>query len=216
LNDVREALSHVLWIGGGPQAGKTTLSRLIAGKYDLRIYNLDWHGMRDGAAPSAAEAAFASLTMDERWAQPTVAELVERSMRIWEDRFSRVALDLLALPQGRAILAEGPGALPWCVESLIGSEAQAIFLVPTPERREIVATARWGPGQSQRFPGIVDRERGLRKVRERDWLMDELIVSACEALGLRWERVDGSRDLDESLALVEEHFAALLPATVNA
>ena len=211
------SLSHVFWIGGGPQAGKTTLSRLLAGKYDLRVYNLDWHGMRDHSQqPSAAERAFAAMSMDERWARPTVAELLERSVQIWEDRFARVVEDLLALPTSRPIVAEGPGALPWLVADLIASAQQAIFLVPTPEHRERVAVRRWGHDQQERFPGIVDRKTGLAKVRERDWLMDELITSACEHLGLRWERVDGSLDVDASLAMLEEHFAAVLPATVNA
>ena len=212
---MRALLSHVLWIGGGPQAGKTTLSRLLAGKYDLRIYNLDWHGPRDTQPPSAAERAFTALSMDERWARPTVAELLERSVQIWEDRFQRVTMDLLELPRSRRVVAEGPGAFPWLVADLIGSPHQAIFLVPTAEHRERVALHRWGHDQRDRFPGIVDRRGGLAKVRERDWLMDELIASACDHLGLRWERVDGSLDIDASLALVEEQFHDFLPATPN-
>lgn len=79
--DLRARLSHVLWIGGGPQAGKTTLSRLIAGKYDLKIYNLDWNQVREHALrPGPRGAAFGRLSMDERWALPSVAELVERSI----------------------------------------------------------------------------------------------------------------------------------------
>jgi hypothetical protein len=217
MKDDRAALSHVLWIGGGPQAGKTTLSRLLAGKYDLRIYNFDLHGPQGHSiGPGPAEAAFATLSMDERWALPSVAELVERSIRVWEERFARARFDLLALPSTRPIIAEGPGALPWCVAPLLSSPRHAIFLVPSAERREIVAADRWGRGQVERFPGIVDREGALRKVRERDWLTDELIVSACEQLGLRYERVDGSRGLDASLALLEEQFGSLLPETVNA
>ena len=215
--DARASLSHVLWIGGGPQAGKTTLSRLLAGKYDLRVYNLDWHQVREHAQRAGQAAqAFAALSMDERWARPTVAELVERSIRIWEELFALAVEDLLALPRTRPIVAEGPGAFPWLVDELIDSPHQAIFLVPTPARREAVAVQRWGPGQRERFPGIIDRGAGLENVRERDWLMDELIVSACELLGLRCERVDGTRDLDASLALLEEQFGDLLPATVNA
>ncbi len=96
------------------------------------------------------------------------------------------------------------------------SAQQAIFLVPTAERREVVAVDRWGRGQAQRFPGIVDRKRALRKVRERDLLMDELTVSACEQLGLRCVRIDGSRDLDASLGLLEEQFEQRLPERMNA
>ncbi len=217
MDDVRAALTHVLWIGGGPQAGKTTLSRLLAGKWDLRIYNLDWHAARDHAErPSEEVRAFIALSMDERWARPTVDELTRRSTRIWEEGFALVVDDLLRLPCDRVIVAEGPGAFPWCVAPLLASPRQSIFLVPTRERRDVVAQRRWGPGQIERFRGILERERALANVAERDAIVDARIVASCAELGLRCESVDGSRDLDASLALLEEQFAPYLPATPNA
>ena len=214
---MRKRLSHVLWIGGGPQAGKTTLSRLLAGKWDLKIYNLDWHGVREHAGrPGTAVAAFGRLSMDERWAVPGAVDLLERSVAIWQDGFALVLEDLLALPDSRLIVAEGPGAFPWCVAPLLRSPRQAIFLVPTRERREIVAARRWGgSGQPERFPGIVERERALINVSARDALLDARIVSSCAELGLRCERLDGTLDLDDSLALVEAHFREYLPGTPN-
>ena len=213
---MRARLAHVLWIGGGPQAGKTTLSRLLAGKWDLKIYNLDWHAVREHAGrPGAAVTEFQRLSMDERWAVPSADQLLERSVTIWQDGFTLVLDDLLALPDSRSIIAEGPGAFPWCVAPLLSSAQQAIFLVPTPERREVVATRRWGSGQRERFPGIAERERALTNIRARDALLDARIVSSCAALGLRCERLDGSLDLDASLALVEDHFRDHLPTTPN-
>ena len=218
---MRARLAHVLWIGGGPQAGKTTLSRLLAGKLDLKIYNLDWHAARDHAVPDhalrpgSATAAFARLSMDERWAMPRPADLLERSIAVWQEGFALVLEDLLALPDSRPIVAEGPGALPWCVAPLLSSSRQAIFLVPTRQRRDIVAERRWGSGQPGRFPGIVERERALANVSARDVLLDARIVSSCAELGLRCELLDGSQDLDDSLLLVEEHFREHLPATPN-
>jgi hypothetical protein len=213
---MRERLSHVLWIGGGPQAGKTTLSRLLAGKWDLKIYNLDWHSVHEPALrPGPAVVAFKRLSMDERWAVPSAFDLLERSIAVWQEGFALVLEDLLALPRSRTIVAEGPGAFPWCVAPLLSSARQAIFLVPTPERREIVATRRWGTGQLERFPGIVERGRALTNVSARDALLDARIVSSCLELGLRCERLDGSLDLDDSLALLEDHFREHLPATPN-
>jgi len=213
---MRARLAHVLWIGGGPQAGKTTLSRLLAGKWDLKIYNLDWHAVRDhDRRDGAASAAFARLSMDERWVVPSPIELLERSIAVWEEGFALVLEDLLALPRSRTIVAEGPGAFPWCVAPLLGSPRQSIFLVPTPERRDIVASRRWGLGQRERFPGIVERERALVNVGARDVLLDARIVSSCAELGLRCERFDGSLDLDDSVALLEDHFREHLPTTPN-
>lgn len=214
--DLHESLSHVLWIGGGPQAGKTTLSRLLAGKWDLRIYNLDWHAVREHAErPTPEVRAFIALSMDGRWAGPTVEELTRRSILMWEQDFSRVIDDLLALPRSRTIIAEGPGAFPWCVAPLLRSPRQAIFLVPTDERRDVVAQRRWGNGQVERFPGIVDRARGLANVRARDTIIDARITSACGDLGMRCEIVDGTRDLDASLTMLEAQFAPYLPPTPN-
>jgi cytidylate kinase len=213
---MRARLRHVLWIGGGPQAGKTTLSRLLAGKWDLKIYNLDWHAVREHAGqPGTAVAAFQRLSMDERWAVPSADQLLERSITMWQDGFTLVLDDLLALPDSRTIVAEGPGAFPWCVAPLLSTARQAIFLVPTRERRDIVASRRWGVGQPERFPGIVERERALSKVGARDALLDARILSSCAELGLRCERVDGSRDLDDSLALLEDQFREHLPPTPN-
>ena len=216
MDDLRERLSHVLWIGGGPQAGKTTLSRLLAGKWDLKIYNLDWHAVREhDRRPSHLITAFQHLSMDERWALPSADELLTRSIAMWEEGFDLVLEDLLALPRSRTIVAEGPGAFPWCVAPVVNSTGHAIFLVPTRERREVVASRRWGAGQVERFPGIVERGRALTNVSARDQLLDARIVSSCAELGLRCERLDGSLDLDDSLALVEDHFREHLPATPN-
>ena len=216
MDDVREALSHVLWIGGGPQAGKTTLSRLLAGKWDLKIYNLDWHGVREHEQRlTEAIATFLRQTMDERWAHPTIPELVDRAIAFWEDNFPLVLADIRALPRDRTIVAEGPRALPWLVAPVLRSPRQAIFLVPTRERRDVVAERRWGPGQVERFPGIVEREVALAKHRERDAILDSRVIASCRELGLRCEIVDGSRDLDASLALLEDQFASFLPAVPN-
>lgn len=197
------------------------MSRLFAGKWDLKIYNLDWHAVRDHAVPEhalrpgTAIAAFTRLSMDERWAVPSPVDLLERSIAVWQEGFALVLEDLLALPRSRTIVAEGPGAFPWRVAPLLSSTRQALFLVPTRERRDIAAARRWGVGQQGRFPGIVERERALANVSARDALLDARIVSSCAELGLRCERLDGSLDLDDSLALVEDQFRGFLPATPN-
>jgi hypothetical protein len=217
MSDVRDALAHVLWIGGGPQVGKTTLSRLLAGKYDLRIYNLDWHDTHDERRRGGGRrGAFAKLSMDERWALPEPDALVERSIAIWTELFAFTLEDLLATPNSRPVLAEGPGAFPWLVAPLIRSPRQAIFLVPSAAWRERVAERRYGPGQATRFgPDIRDRERALANIRTRDAIIDERAATSCAELRLRCEAIDGSLDLDASLGLIEDHFQPGLPATYN-
>lgn len=215
MTDLRDALSHVLWIGGGPRVGKTTLSRLLAGKFDLKIYNLDWHQVREHHERSGeADAWWQQRSMDERWVQPSPQELLERSIAAWNEGFPLVLEDLLALPRSRPIVADGPGAFPWCVAPVVRSFRQAIFLVPTPELRDSVA-ARRSRGDPQFGDDTSDPERARSNIRTRDGLLGERIAQSCRELGLRCELMDGSRDLDDSLALLEEHFRPHLPATYN-
>ncbi len=63
--------------------------------------------------------------MDERWAEPTVAELVDRSIAIYGELFARVVEDLTATTRSRVVIAEGPGVLPWSVAPLADLLARA-------------------------------------------------------------------------------------------
>jgi len=216
VSDERERLAHVLWVAGAPNAGKTTLTRLLAGKYDLKIYNADWHHVREHRGrPGGVVKGWDELTMDERWIRPSPRELYERESANWTASFPLVVEDLLALPDDRTIVAEGPALFPWCIAPLLLSATQAIFLLPTAEVRERVLARRNrdGPASSDRF--TTDPERARRNIAARDALLRERIASSCEELGLRWVRIDGSLDLDDSIALLEQHFRPHLPAQPN-
>jgi hypothetical protein len=216
VDDIRERLAHVLWIGGAPNAGKTTLSRLLAGKYDLKIYNSDWHHVREHRSrPGGVPAGWNELSMDERWVQPSANELAKRELANWTARFPLVVEDILGLPDGRPILAEGPALFPWCVAPVVRSTRQAIFLLPSPELRERVLSRRNrdGPASSDRLTSDPDRAR--RNIAGRDALLGERIAASCGELGLRCVGMDGSLDLDDSLGLLEAHFAPLLPSALN-
>ena len=218
MDEVRDRLSHVLWIGGGPCVGKTTLSRLLAGKYDLKIYNIDWHHVREHARrPGGKPPGWDELTMDERWVQPSPGQLAERDIASWTARFALVVEDVLALPTTRPIVAEGPSAFPWSVARVIRSPRQAIFLLPTVEMHDAVLARRdRDTPPTERLDGRTsDPERARRNIRGRNALMRERIAASCDELGLQYVSVDGSRDLDDSLALLEEHFRPHLPATYN-
>ncbi len=114
-----------------------------ANRLFFKAYSLDAHGATGrGARPGPAVSAFARLTRDERWALPDVPELIGRSLAIWEETFASVREDLAALPSGRTIVGEGPGAFPWLAAPLLTSPRQAIFLVPRFSRSTSAPTCR--------------------------------------------------------------------------
>jgi hypothetical protein len=110
-------LGQVLFIGGGPGAGKTSISRALAYRWDLQLYNVDHrtyeHANRLGRPPPD-------------WSR-SPAELVEDFVEASHRRWPLVLEDLAALPESPAVIAEGPFFLP----ELVPAESQSVFLVPS-------------------------------------------------------------------------------------
>jgi hypothetical protein len=109
---VKTALDHVLWLGGAPDAGKTTVARLLAERHGFHLYVLDAamqaHWAKATPARHPALTAFQALTLDVRWVLPTPAAMAQQIVRIGAERFDLAIEDLLMLPRQPRILAEGP------------------------------------------------------------------------------------------------------------
>src|SRR5690242_13534786 len=104
-------LSHVLWIGGSPCAGKSTIGHNIARSHVFLGYFLDPmarnHLKRRLAQDDEKMAAFLKLTMDQRWVERLVDTLVEEVLESWPKEAQLAVEDLLAMPKDWFIVAEG-------------------------------------------------------------------------------------------------------------
>jgi hypothetical protein len=216
--DPRLDLSHVVWVGGAPRAGKTTVCRLLAGKYDLKIYLHDWHYWRDHQKRLVPERHPVSMAMrgasaDQWWVEPSVGDIVERAIALWTESFGLVLEDLYALPRSRVVLAEGPGLLPWLVAPLLSSPQQALFITPTSDFRDAVLKIKLG---SEKFgAGTRDPERAAAKHREHDRGLAERVIESCRDLGLHAITMDGSLGIAEAASVIEKHLQPHLPSELN-
>ena len=206
----RQALSHVLWIGGATDAGKTTISQTIAERYGLQIYNYDRHDLSQVerlAQTLPRYRAFLDASLDERWVRPEPEELLQFVLQGFQDRFPLVVEDLLGLPKEPMIVAEGFGLTPELVSPVLSSRRQAIWLVPTKD-------FRWASMERRNKPSFRDRvsdpERATRNVFIRDMLLAEQVRAQAQSRGLTVYEIDGSRSVEQMAALVEQHFEPLL------
>src|SRR5688572_9543714 len=152
-------LEHVLWIGGAPDSGKSTVARLLAVRHGLQVYHYDSHDLAHHetlAVARPAYRAFLDASLDERWVQPEPGALLRRSLLSFHDRFELALEDLTALPTDCPIVAEGFGLLPEMIAPLLRSPSQAVWLVPTEQFKEAAMALRGKPSFG---PGISDADK---------------------------------------------------------
>ena len=217
-------LRHVLWIAGSPCSGKSTIAHTLARVFVFVGYHVDAmarnHFARRIVAGEEYARAFLNRSMDERWLQPSVDELVADTVTSWTADFALTRDDLLALPTENFIIAEG-NFFPICVAPYISSPYQAIWLVPNDAfcaearvRRQAALAER------QMRHGVYNEgsnpELRLHKLIARDQALARMVKRQAEELGLPVVEVDGTRSLDEMTEMVERHFDPYLIAAFRA
>lgn len=191
-------MSQVLWIGGAPGAGKTTVARRLARRHGLRLYSADtrtWvHRDRALAAGNAAARRWESLTPEERWERSEPADML--AMSLHRERGPMVVEDLAALPASPLTVAEGSVLPAAAVSSGLVERERAVWLVPTADvQRAQLAARGTAPGHARLY-----------------LLLREVIEREASEHGVPVLTLDGTASLAETAAAVERAFAAALAA----
>jgi hypothetical protein len=193
-------LAHVLWIGGPPASGKTTIARALSRRFDLQLYVVDWRTWAH--EPRMPATAFRSLSMDERWVTATPAQMLDWFLTMSRHRFRLVLEDLRELPDSPLAVAEGPQLFPTSVAAVLRSPANALFLLPNLDEQRERLLAR-GP-----MLGTSDGLRARANATERDLMITRRF--GWEAADLQLTVLPVDAPLDAMVERAVEHFRPVI------
>ncbi|MFI7697778.1 hypothetical protein [Nonomuraea sp. NPDC049480] len=207
-------LGKALWIGGGQWAGKSTVARLLAGRYGLTAYHYDYHDARGHDDRRIARRVRLGLSPDppppdEVWVKTTPEEMATAALEQFAVRFEWALDDLRGLVSGRPVLAEGWGLRPDLVAPLLSDLRRMVVMVPTEDFRE--RQLRELPRAVSLGHQVSDPERAQRNRVERDRILADDAVRSARRLGIRVIEVDGSLDAAAVAEIVAEWFRPCLP-----
>ncbi len=211
ISEMKKLLTHVLWIGGATDTGKSTIAQRLATRHELHVYHYDktdaeHHRKLAETVPEIQR--FNEASLDERWVIPEPSILFERALYSFSHRFALAIDDLLALPKDKPIIAEGFGLLPELVHPILSNRYQAIWLVPTQSFKRHSMERRGKPS----FGKLTSNpEKAKMNLFLRDTMLADYYRKQVPIYGYTLYEIDGSRSIEQMMDLVEAHFANYLP-----
>jgi hypothetical protein len=203
---LRARLQNVHWIGGGSGAGKSTIARRLAARHGLSVYSTD-DAMSDHSRRTTPQNApwlsrFQDMDMDERWVDRSPQTMLATFHWYRGEGFDLVVEDLLHLPAGTGVIAEGFRLLPHLVEPLLSNRTRAVWLLPTPRFRLAALDSR---GSTWDIPlRTGDPQRALRNLLERDRMFTDRLSEETRRRRLSTIAVDTGTSEDELTERVGE------------
>lgn len=203
----QEKLSHVIWIGGPTDSGKTTIAKQIAEIKGYQYYSYDQTGaehLQKLAQINTKHKKYIKSVLTEHWAGYTALEIAEQSLEIAKERFQFVIEDVQVLPNHIPVIAEGAGFMPEIVRPVMTNRFQGIWLLPT---EEVMKTSFGKKARFLRSRMGEQAEEIIQTLLQANIHLMEAVKSQAEQYNYKVYQIVGSRSVVENVTSVWEHLS---------
>lgn len=202
------SLQHVRWVGGGSGAGKTTITRVLAERFGVRVYSTDEAiGVHSAQLePTAAPLLerFRAMSMDQRWVERDPVDMYRSFPWFHGEGFDLMLDDLGRLPTDRLVVAEGFRLLPRLVWPYLSDPQHGVWLLPTPDFRRAAFERRGDPDAF--WMGTAEPARALANLLQRDRMFTDELTSQTRDTGVPALHVDGTWTIDQLVNELAQRF----------
>jgi len=195
---MKQDLAHVLWIGGSPCSGKSSIAELLAERYSLEMYRCDdafWkHAGRIDPGRHPTFHKLMRMTWDEIWMRPVDVQIMDE-FDCYHEEFEMIVNDLSRYSRATPVIAEGAALLPDCVSSLLLDRHQAVWIVPTEAFQREHYTLERRPWIKKVMDQCENPAQAFQNWMDRDVGFAKRVVKRAKELDLRLVEVDGKRTI---------------------
>jgi adenylate kinase family enzyme len=208
-SDVEQGLAHVLWMGGSPCSGKSSIAEALADRYGLVLYRCDdafWeHSERVDPGRHPTFHKLAQMTWNEIWTRPVDVQIADET-RCYHEEFDMILDDLLAYPKATPVLAEGAALLPDLVSGLLLDRRRAMWVVPTVTFQRAHYTPEQRPWMKDILKQCQDATQAFQNWMDRDAGFARWVSTRARELGLELMEIDGERTIEQNAERAANHY----------
>lgn len=203
-------MTNIYFIGGSPCSGKSTITEILAKKYDLYYFKVD--DFLDKFIDKGAEEGrsvcmrIKAMSPEETWMREPMVQCEEELAWYREvvDYVQEEITQIQKVNKKKGIISEGAAYLPTLMKSLAIPYNRYLSITPTKGFQMFHYSQReWVPYVLQ---DCSDKEKAFANWMERDTLFAKDVQRQCEEEGYLSLINDGKTDVEDLVKTVEEHF----------
>jgi 2-phosphoglycerate kinase len=207
MSESRQSFENVFWLGGSPCAGKSSISRVLADRFNLELYHVDETLERRSQyldpALQPSLIKWHSSSWNERWMKP-IEILLQEAIACYEEHFALILEEIRCMPKHKPLLIEGTALLPSQVAGVLARRSNAVWVVPTAEfQMENYSRREWAQAIVQQCD---NPEAAFENWMERDARFANWVIEQVRRSGLELVVVDEKRTIEENAVVIATHF----------